>query len=67
MKATLLEGEEVAIFIVLLVIGKGDNSGLTLLVVHVLGIFEIWFDAIINVKQIYEVPVVFGSLYWYFI
>ena len=65
-KVTLLEGEGVAIFVVLSVIGKGDDGGLTLLVVHVLGIFKIWFDAIININQINEVLVVFGNLYRYF-
>jgi len=40
-KVTLLEGEGVAIFAVLLVMGEGDDSRLTLLVVRVLGMFEI--------------------------
>ena len=66
MKVTHLEGEEVAIFVVLSVMGKGDDGGLTLLVVHVLGMFKIWFDAIVNVKRIDEVPFFFGNLHQYF-
>ena len=50
MKVTRLEGEGVAIFIVLSVMSKENDSRLTLLVVRVLGMFEIWFDTIINVK-----------------
>ena len=40
-KVTLLEGERVAIFVVLSVMGKGDDGGLTLLVVCILGMFKI--------------------------
>ena len=66
MKVTLLEGEGVTIFIVLLVVGEGDNSGLILLVAHVIGMFEICFDAIANANRINKIPVIFGNLYWYF-
>ena len=65
-KVTLLEGEGVAIFVVLSVMGKGGDDGLTLLVVRVLGMFEIWFNAIANVERINEVPVAFGNLHRYF-
>ena len=65
-KVTLLEREGVAIFAVLSVIGEGDDGGLTLLVVCVLGMFKIWFDMIVNIKRINKVLVAFGNLYWYF-
>ena len=66
MKVTLLEGEGVTIFVVLLVVGKGDDSGLILLVARVVGMFKICFHTIANANQINEIPVVFGDLYWYF-
>ena len=49
-KVTLLEGEGVAIFVVLLVMSKGDDGVLTLLVVCILDMFEILFDVIVNIK-----------------
>ena len=66
MKVTLFEGEGVAIFVVLSVMGKRDNSRLTLLVLRILGMFKIWFDEIVNVKRINKVPVIFSNLYQYF-
>ena len=63
-KVTLLEGEGVIIFIVLLVVGKGDDSGLILLVACVVGMFEICFNAIANANRINKVLVIFGDLFF---
>ena len=66
-KITILEGEEVTIFVVLSLVGKEDDGRLNLFIAYIVGMFKICFDVIAKASQVNKVPVIFGDVYRYFI